>query len=86
MTQYKKHRDLITTIINGDHIDQDTLIELMVASNWSMDDIVLELGDDVEERARMIRIESSEGLKKIKYDEYGDTKAETIDEYGDKVS
>ena len=81
-----KEIELLNTIINGDHIDQDTLIELMVASDWSIDDIVLVLGDDVEERAIMIRIEFSKGLKKIKYDEYGDTKTETINEYGDKVS
>tara|TARA_A100001201_G_scaffold143343_1_gene144602 strand:+ start:1969 stop:2214 length:246 start_codon:yes stop_codon:yes gene_type:complete len=77
-----KESRLINTIINGDHIDIDTLVELMVASNWSIDDIVLVLGDDIEEQALVVM----KGLKKIKYDEYGDTKTETINEYGDKVS
>ena len=48
-----KYEKLVETIINGDHLDIDTLIELMLKSDWTADDVANELGEDFREQAQV---------------------------------
>tara|TARA_R100000315_G_C5181436_1_gene105242 strand:+ start:14 stop:178 length:165 start_codon:yes stop_codon:yes gene_type:complete len=47
-----KYEQLVETIINGDHLDIDTLVELMLKSTWTADDVANELGEDFREQAQ----------------------------------
>lgn len=51
-TKENKYEKLVETIINGDHLDIDTLIELMLKSGWTADDVANELGEDFREQAQ----------------------------------
>lgn len=51
-----KYEKLVETIINGDFLDTDTLIELMLQSDWTTDDIANELGMDIRELAQNINM------------------------------
>tara|TARA_Y100000004_G_C8933866_1_gene421246 strand:- start:1332 stop:1505 length:174 start_codon:yes stop_codon:yes gene_type:complete len=49
-----KYEKLIERIIGGDHLDTDTLIELMVETGWTADDVANELGEDFREQAQAV--------------------------------
>ena len=48
----KQIEKISRNIINGDHLDIDTLIELMLKSDWTADDVANELGEDFREQAQ----------------------------------
>jgi len=54
MMMYKKYRRLVKTIIGGDFLDLDTLLELMSQSNWTEKQVELELGSGVMDLYRKI--------------------------------
>jgi len=51
-----KYEKLVDTIIGGDFIDVDTLIELMIMSDWSADDVANELGEDFRDQYNACRV------------------------------
>lgn len=54
MMMNPRYRRLVKTIIGGDHLDLDTLLELMSQSNWTEKQVELELGSGVMDLYRKI--------------------------------
>ena len=62
-----KYEKLVETIIGGDHLDIDTLIELMLKSDWTADDVANELGEDFYIETRIAQISENKHKRTNKW-------------------